>query len=134
MLVHSGLEIAADETEHISALGGNWQVVAQGVAPISVPPDGKLELTNPGGLRWQVRSRDGSILGWGPLSGPLVVRPTAGETRIILDYRPSGSVPGRANTYFDTYRGEIILYPTAQGVETVNRGGFGDVEARQFHP
>ena len=126
VLVHSGLEIAADETERISALGGNWQVVAQGVAPISVPPDGKLELTNPGGLRWQVRSRDGSILGWGPLSGPLVVRPTAGETRIILDYRPSGSVPGRANTYFDTYRGEIILYPTAQGVETVNRLGIED--------
>ena len=126
VLVHSGLDIAPDETERVSAIGGAWQVVAQGVAPISVPGDAKLELTNPGGLRWQVKGRDGAVLGWGPLSGPLVVRPAAPETRIVLDFRPSGNVPGRPNTYFDTYKGEIILYPTGQGVDTVNRVGIED--------
>ena len=126
VLVHSGLEVAADETERVSAVGGTWQVVAQGVAPITVPTDAKLELVNPGGLRWQVKRRDGAVLSWGPLSGPLVVRPTSPDTRIVLDYRPSGDVPGRPNTYFDTYRGEIILYPTGQGIETVNRIGIED--------
>jgi stage II sporulation protein D len=126
VLVHSGLSIAPDETERISAIGGGWQVVAQGVAPIGVPADGKLELTNPGGLRWQVKGRDGTVFGWGPLSGPIVVRPSTPETRIVLDFRPSGTVPGRRDTYFDTYRGEIILYPSSQGVDTVNRIGIED--------
>jgi stage II sporulation protein D len=126
VLVHSGLDVAADEIERVSAISGTWQVVAQGLPPISMPHDAKLELSNPGGLRWQVKLRDGTVLGWGPFSGPLVVRPTSAETRIVLDFRPSGDVPGRPNTYFDTYRGEIILYPTGQGIDTVNRLGIED--------
>ncbi|NDB72985.1 MAG: SpoIID/LytB domain-containing protein [Proteobacteria bacterium] len=121
VLVHSNLDMTADETSHISAMGGAWQVAAPGIQPLTVPADAKLELANPGGRRWQVKGRDGAVLAWGPLSGPLVIRPASLETRIVLDYRPSGNVPGRANTYFDTYRGEIILYPSTQGIDTVNR-------------
>jgi len=121
VLVHSNLDMTADETSHISAMGGAWQVAAPGIQPLTVPADAKLELANPGGRRWQVKGRDGAVLAWGPLSGPLVIRPASPETRIVLDYRPSGNVPGRANTYFDTYRGEIILYPSTQGIDTVNR-------------
>lgn len=126
VLVHSDLDVASDETELVSAIGGPWQVVASGVAPIPVPVDGRLEITNPGGRRWQVKARDGTVLGWGPLAGPLVIRPASPDTRIVLDYRPSGDVPGRPKTYYDTYRGEILLYPTVQGIDTVNRLGIED--------
>ena len=51
----------------------------------------------------------------------MVLRPLEPGTRFVVHYKPASEVPGRPGHYYDAYRGELILTPRGDGLETVNR-------------
>ena len=50
-----------------------------------------------------------------------MLRPLEPGTRFVAHYKPASEVPGRPGHYYDAYRGELILTPRGDGLETVNR-------------
>lgn len=122
VLVHSGLGLAMGESPRITGSGGKWQLEASGVGPIVAEAGGYLELTSDArGPRFAVKDKTGKPLGEGALMPAMVLRPQEGNTRFVVGYKPAGSVPGRSVTYYDAYRGELIIYWDGSEVDTVNR-------------
>ncbi|HEU5318317.1 MAG TPA: SpoIID/LytB domain-containing protein, partial [Chloroflexota bacterium] len=68
----------------------------------------------------------GAVAGAGQLRAPLVVRPLDGSTRFVVGYKSAPAVPGRSGIFQDTYRGEIVVAPRSDGIETVNRLSLDD--------
>lgn len=122
VLLHTGLQLAPGEAPRITASGGHWQVETSGASPVAGAPDAYLALSADGtGPRYSVKDKGGTATGEGALRGPLVLRPLDPGTRFTIGYKPAAAVAGRSGAYYDVYRGELILSPLGDGVETINR-------------
>ena len=122
VLLHTGLQLAPGESPRITGAGGPWQLDTSGAPPVRAGADAVLELAADGaGPRYAVKDASGAVLGHGALRSALVLRPLESGTRFILGYKPAPPVPGRSGVHYDTYRGELVLSPLGDGLETVNR-------------
>ena len=122
VLVHSQYAPEPAETGHVTGKGGRWQMEGSGVPAIQAPAGAYLELSSQDGApRFQVKDTAGAVLGSGALRAPLVLRPLDGNTRFVVGYKPAPAAPGKPGEFQDVYRGEVIIAPRPNGVETVNR-------------
>ncbi|MGH2367735.1 MAG: SpoIID/LytB domain-containing protein, partial [Chloroflexota bacterium] len=125
VLLDTGRPLHPGESPRVTARDGPWQVETAGVPPVEAPPGGYLELSGDGadgeGPGYSVHAPDGATLADGPLRNTLVLRPLEATTRFTVGYKPAAEVPGRPGNYYDTYRGELILSPRGDGLETINR-------------
>jgi len=122
VLVHSQYAPEPAETGHVTGKGGRWQMEGSGVPAIQAPAGAYLELSSQDGApRFQVKDTAGAVLGGGALRAPLVLRPLDGNTRFVVGYKPAPAAPGKPGEFQDVYRGEVIIAPRPNGVETVNR-------------
>ncbi len=122
VLLQSGRRVSPGEPQRVTAQDGRWQVEPGGAPAVEAPPGTVLELSESGaGLRYAALAPDGTKLAEGALQRPLVLRPLDETARSVVHSKPAGAVPGRPGQYYNTYRGELILTPRADGVETANR-------------
>jgi SpoIID/LytB domain protein len=122
VLIHAGLQLAPGESPRITGQGGAWQLESGGGTSLVAPAGAYLELfAGSDGPRYAMRSSDGAPLGDGALRGPLVLRPSDGATRFVVGYKPSAEVGGRPGTYYDTFRGELLVLPNGGTLDTINR-------------
>ena len=122
VLVHSSFLPETGESGQVIGKGGRWQLEGSGVAAIQAPAGAILDLSYDAGVpRFRLTDSAGASLGSGPLRAPLVLRPLEGGTRFVVGYKPAPAVSGRPGQYQDTYRGELIVAPRPEGIETVNR-------------
>lgn len=122
VLLDSGRRAAPGEPQRVTAQDGRWQVETAGAPTLEAPAGTVLEVSNDGaGLRYATLAPDGRKLAEGALQAPLVLRALDEATRSVVQYKPAGSVPGQPGSAYNAYRGELILTPRADGVETANR-------------
>ena len=122
VLIHEELQPEPGQNGLVTGKAGRWQLEGAGVPAIQAPAGAGLELSYEAGApRYRVVDPGGATLGGGALRAPLVLRPLEGATRFVVEYKPAPAASGRPGEYQDTYRGELILAPRPNGIETVNR-------------
>jgi SpoIID/LytB domain protein len=126
VLVHGGFQPEPAKPATIVGADGNWQLETSGVAPIAASAGAQLSIISDGAqpfpsMRYEVKNTAGQLIGGGALRAPLVIRPADPKTRFTVVYKPAGDVPSRPGTYYDTYRGELIVAQREDGLETINR-------------
>jgi SpoIID/LytB domain protein len=127
VLIHAGLQPDETKVRKIVAQGGPWQMELSGAAALKGPPGGALELASDGaGFRYAARDASGAVLGSGQVRTPIVLRPLDGSTRFVVEYKPAAAVSRRPGAFYDTYRGEVLLYPNGAALDTVNRVALED--------
>ena len=107
--------------------GGKWALETAGAPPAEAPAGSTLELSPAddrasGPCATPSSPRTGRSPPRAPCAPPWCCAPSEpGDALRRSHYKPASEVAGRPGHYYDAYRGELILTPRGDGLETVNR-------------
>ncbi|HEX2325896.1 MAG TPA: SpoIID/LytB domain-containing protein, partial [Chloroflexota bacterium] len=122
VLLDTARRLPPDQPLRVTGGDGKWALETAGAPPAEAPAGSTLELSGDGsGPRYAVVAPDGTKPAEGSLRAALVLRPLEPGTRFVVHYKPASEVAGRPGHYYDAYRGELIVTPRGDGLETVNR-------------